>query len=61
MENATIGDDVTALYEFDWNGETRTTDEIGDLEEAGLDITMDDIVDVAREDEDCTVHIIGFN
>jgi len=62
MERATIGDDVAPLYEFDWSdGPTRTTDEIGDLEKAGLDCTIEDIVDVAREDDDCEVRVIGFD
>lgn len=61
MDSATIGDDTAMLYEFDWqDGPTRTTDEIGDLDEAEFSATLDDIVDVAREDENCTVNIIGF-
>ncbi len=60
MDEATIGDGVSALYEFDWGDQTRTTDEIGDLAEAGFGCTMDDIVDVAREDDECEVRIIGF-
>lgn len=60
MESATIGDDVRTLYEFDWGDRTRTTDEIGDLDEIDSDVTMEDIVDVAKEDEDCNVRIIGF-
>lgn len=60
MDEATIGDGVSALYEFDWGDQTRTTDEIGDLAEAGFSATMDDIVDVARDDPDCEVRIIGF-
>lgn len=60
MDEATIGDGVSALYEFDWGDQTRTTDEIGDLAEAGFNVTIDDIVDVAREDDDCEVRIIGF-
>lgn len=61
MAGATIGDDVSTLYEFEWaDGTTRTTDEIGDLSEAGLDCTMDDVVDVAHDDPDCTVRVIGF-
>lgn len=60
MDNATIGDDIQPLYEFDWGDRTRTSDEIGDLEEAGFSATIDDIVDVARDDDDCTVNIIGF-
>jgi len=61
MDEATIGDGVSALYEFDWeDGPTRTTDEIGDLAEAGFDATIDAIVDVARDDPDCEVRIIGF-
>jgi len=62
MENATIGDSATPLYEFDWeDGETRTTDEIGDLAEAGFDATIEDVVDVARDDPECNVRIIGFD
>lgn len=60
MDNATIGDDVEAQYEFDWGNHKRTTDEIGDLEAAGFDTTMDDIVSIARDDPDCEVRIIGF-
>jgi len=60
MASATIGDDITALYEFDWGDRTRTTDEIGDLDEAGFDCTMSDIVDAARADDDCDVRILGF-
>lgn len=61
MEEATIGDGVSALYEFDWeNGPTRTTDEIGDLAEVGFSATIDNIVDIARDDDECEVRIIGF-
>mgnify|MGYP000341303191 CR=1 FL=1 len=61
MESATIGDDSAMLYEFDWtDGRTRTSDEIGNLGEAGLDCSLDDIVDVARDDPECNVRIIGF-
>lgn len=61
MENATIGDDITPVYEFDWeDGLTRTSEELGDLEEAGFSCTLDDIVDVARGDDECTVRVIGF-
>lgn len=61
MDGATIGDDVTPVYEFDWqDGLTRTSDEIGDLEAAGLDCTLEDIIDVARDDPECTVRVIGF-
>lgn len=61
MEDSTIGDDVRTKYEFEWEDDrTRTTDEIGDLAEAGLSCDIDDIVDVARDDPDCTVRIVGF-
>lgn len=61
MENATIGDDVSTLYEFEWDdSRTRTSDEIGDLDEAGFECSLDDIVDVARDDPECDVRIIGF-
>lgn len=60
MEEATIGDDISPLYEFDWGDHSRTTDEIGDLGETDFDATMEDIVDVARDDPKCEVHIIGF-
>jgi len=62
MDNATIGDGAAPLYEFEWdNGRTRTSDEIGDLAEAGFDCSIDDVVDTARDDPDCEVRIIGFN
>lgn len=62
MSGATIGDGVATIYEFDWeNGPTRTTDEIGDLEAAGLDVTIDDLVDIGRSDPECTVRVIGFS
>lgn len=60
MDDATIGDGVTPLYEFDWGDEARTTEEIGDLEEAGCSCNMEDIVQVARDDPECEVNIIGF-
>jgi len=61
MANATIGDDISTLYEFEWaNGRTRTSDELGDFEAAGIDVTIDDIVDVARDDPECDVRVIGF-
>jgi len=61
MESATIGDDVSTLYEFEWeDGTVRTTDELGDFAEAGFDFGLDEIVDVARDDPDCEVRIIGF-
>ena len=60
MAGATIGDDVRPLYEFEWDDRSRTTDELGDLQEAGFDATLEDIVDVARDDPECEVNIIGF-
>ena len=61
MDKATIGDDVRTMYEFEWDdGSTRTTDELGDFEEAGFDFGLDEIVDVARADPECNVRIIGF-
>lgn len=62
MDGATIGDDIRTKYEFDWeDGPTRTTDEIGDLDEAGLSCALDDIVDVANNDPECSVNIVGFD
>ena len=56
-----LGDEFETLYEFEWqDGTTRTTDELGDFEEAGLDCSVDDVVDVARADDECEVRIIGF-
>jgi len=60
MNEETIGDGVSALYEFDWGDQTRTTDELGDLAEAGYSATVEDVVDVARDDPECEVRIIGF-
>jgi len=61
MERSTIGDDVRTLYEFEWaDGTVRTTDELGDFEEAGVSCSLDDVVDVARDDPECNVRIIGF-
>jgi hypothetical protein len=61
MENSTIGDDISVQYEFDWqDGLTRTSDELGDFEEAGLDVTVEDVVDVARSDPDCEVRVTGI-
>ena len=60
MDEATIGDGVSALYEFDWGDQTRTTDELGDFDEAGLSCSVSDVVDIARDDPDCEVRIIGF-
>lgn len=61
VDNATIGDDIAPIYEFDWeDGLTRTSDEIGDLEAAEFSCTIDDIVDLGRADENCTVNVIGF-
>lgn len=60
MENASIGDGVTTLYEFEWDDRTRTTDEIGDLQAAGFNFGIDAVVDAARADPDCEVRIIGF-
>jgi len=61
MDNVTIGDDVQPVYEFEWDsGLTRTTDELGDFEEAGFEFGLDEIVDLGRDDPDCTVRVIGF-
>jgi hypothetical protein len=61
MASATIGDDVTPLYKFDWDdAPSRTSDELGDFDEAGIDLTIEDIIDVARDDPDCEVTVIGF-
>lgn len=60
MDSATIGDDVKPLFEFDWGDRSRTSEEIGDLDEAGFSCDIGDIVDIARDDPDCEVRIIGF-
>ncbi len=61
MDTATIGDDITPLYEFEWdNGIVRTSDELGDFESLGLSTRVDDIVDIARDDPECNVRVIGF-
>lgn len=61
MDNATIGDGAAPLYQFEWDdGRTRTSDEIGDLDAAGFDFTVEEIVDIGRDDPDCEVRIIGF-
>lgn len=60
MSSATIGDDVKPLFEFDWGDRSRTSEEIGDLEAAGFTCSIDDIVEIARDDPDCEVKIIGF-
>lgn len=60
MDNASIGDGVRTLYEFEWDDRTRTTDEIGDLGDAGFEFGLDEIVDAARDDPECDVRIIGF-
>jgi len=60
MENATIGDSSAIMYEFDWGDHSRTTDEIGDLSAIDTDCTIEDIVEVAKDDPDCEVSIIGF-
>jgi hypothetical protein len=61
MDSATIGDDLgEPVYEFDWGDQTRTTEEIGDLDEAGFEADIDDVVSVARDDPDCEVRVIGF-
>lgn len=61
MEKSTIGDDIAPLYRFDWDDRSRTTDELGDFEETDLEATLDDVVDAARADEDCTVTLLGFD
>jgi hypothetical protein len=61
MANATIGDDVATLYEFEWDdGTVRTSDELGDFEEAGFDFGVEELVDLGRDDPECEVRIIGF-
>jgi len=60
MDSSSIGDGVRTVYEFDWGDNCRTTDEIGDLAEAGFDFGLDEIVDAARADDECTVRIVGF-
>lgn len=60
MAGATIGDDATMVYRFDWGDHSRTSDEIGDLSVLDAGVTIDDIVDVARDDPDCEVELIGF-
>lgn len=41
MERATIGDDVRTPHEFEWeDGAARTTDELGDFEDAGLESSL---------------------
>jgi hypothetical protein len=59
--NATIGDDISTNYEFEFeDGTIRTSDELGDFEEAGLNCDIEDVVGVARDDPDCTVRVTGF-
>jgi hypothetical protein len=61
MQQSTIGDDFTPLYRFEWDdGSTRTSDELGDFDEAGLEASVDDVVDEARADESCEVTLLGF-
>jgi hypothetical protein len=60
MDEATIGDDTRPLYEFEWDDHSRTTDEIGDLDEAGFEATLEDVIDEAHDDPECDVRIIGF-
>jgi hypothetical protein len=58
---STIGDDFEPVYEFQWDDRpTRTSEEIGDLDEAGFTCSIDDIVVEGRMDDDCTVNVIGF-
>jgi hypothetical protein len=60
---STIGDDFEPVYEFQWDAPdhpTQTSEEIGDLDEAGFSCTIDDIVAEARMDDACTVNVIGF-
>lgn len=61
MDNATIGDGTRMRYEFVWPHTSRTTDELGDFEEAGLTCTIEDVVEQARDDPECEVNIIGFD
>lgn len=62
MEESTIGDDVRTKYEFEFpDGSTRTSDELGDFEEAGFDWNLEFFVEhVQDEHPECTVNIIGF-
>jgi hypothetical protein len=60
MDDASIGDGVRTVYEFDWGNNCRTTDEIGDLSILDCDCTIDEIVDVARADNECDVSVVGF-
>lgn len=60
MDDASIGDGVRTVYEFSWNNQTRTTDELGDFDEAGTECDFEDVVDEARADDECDVRIIGF-
>lgn len=61
MASATIGDDVTPRYQFDWqDGLTRASDELGDFEAADLSVSIEDVIDVARGDPECEVTVIGF-
>lgn len=58
--SATIGDDLDPLYEFDWGDRVRTSDELGDLDVLDENITLEEIVEFGRADDDCEVRIIGF-
>lgn len=60
MAEATIGDGVQPVYRCTWDHGSRTTEELGDLQEAGFTATLDDVVDVARGDPECEVEILGF-
>jgi hypothetical protein len=60
MTQATIGDSMRPEYRFDWGDHSRTTSELGDFEEAGLEASLEDVVSVARDDPECEVTLLGF-
>lgn len=61
-DNATIGDDMSVQYEFEFpDGSVRTSEELGDFEEAGFDWDMGFFVDFVREEHPETeVRMTGF-
>lgn len=61
MDSATIGDSMDAIYELDFGTHTWELNGGADLSVEYEHATVEDVIEVARDDPDCEVRIVGFD
>lgn len=58
--SATIGDDATPVYKFEWDdGSSRRTDEGIEADERNT-TAIETLAKLGREDPECDVMLVGF-